>query len=495
MSEIDEKEIERRFKEISRFKLNPEVTARDLERTRESLIVQINTQQTSSKKILATITKFSVAAGIIIAALIFIHQHGGSLDGTTPAFARMIENTKKMPWMHVVSERYYDGENKTTEQTWYYFASKKQFLLAPNRAVWCWDSSDAQKQYYYDPHTQTLTINNLPKEGFHGSKSAFDMLETLLANWNKQETTTKEHSDKLDGRNVKVYEIVETLPDEAMSIGPSVVTKIKYRLVSDIETQLIVAGRIEHLDINNRVLARTEQHIDYPKTGPNDIYALGVPRTAKVIDNTDVAPAKETDDTKLVALDIKLPKPMFVGTLQDTRVENLEKPLGKSRPPFLAPAGTTNVALGKPVTSSDEEPIIGRLEMITDGDKEAADGSYVELGPSVQRITIDLEAMYEIYAIVVWHYHKQPQVYFDVVVQAADDADFITNVKTLFNNDIDNSAGLGIGRNMHYTETNEGKLIDAKGVKARYVRLYSNGNNSNDLNHYIEVEVYGKLAE
>ena len=186
---------------------------------------------------------------------------------------------------------------------------------------------------------------------------------------------------------------------------------------------------------------------------------------------------------------------MFVGTLQDTRVENLEKPLGKPRPLFLAPAGATNVALCKPVSSSDEEPIIGQLEMVTDGDKEAADGSYVELGPSVQQITIDLEAMYEIYAILVWHYHKQPQVYFDVVVQVADDADFITNVKTLFNNDIDNSAGLGIGKNMHYTETNEGKLIDAKGVKARYVRLYSNGNRANDLNHYIEVEVYGKPAE
>jgi hypothetical protein len=200
-------------------------------------------------------------------------------------------------------------------------------------------------------------------------------------------------------------------------------------------------------------------------------------------------------NAKLIAFDITLPKPMFVDTPQDTRVENLEKPLGKPRPPFLAPVGTTNVAFGKPVSSSDGEPIIGQLEMITDGDKEAADGSYVELGPSVQQVTIDLEGMYEIYAIVVWHYHKQPYVYFDVVVRVADDADFITNVKTLFNNDIDNSAGLGIGKNMHYTETNEGKLIDVKGVKARYVRLYSNGNNANDLNHYIEVEVYGKPVE
>ncbi|HUU17133.1 MAG TPA: hypothetical protein VMW72_08295 [Sedimentisphaerales bacterium] len=211
--------------------------------------------------------------------------------------------------------------------------------------------------------------------------------------------------------------------------------------------------------------------------------------------DTDTTVTKSAASAEMVPIEIELPKPMFVGTPQDTKVANLEKPLGKSRPPFLAPAGTTNVALDKSVASSDEEPIIGEIEMITDGDKEAADGSYVELGPFVQHVTIDLEAMHEIYAIVLWHYHKQARVYFDVIVQVADDPDFITNVRTLFNNDIDNSAGIGVGEDMHYTETNEGKLFDAKGVKARYVRLYSNGNTGNDLNHYIEVAVYGKPVE
>jgi len=206
----------------------------------------------------------------------------------------------------------------------------------------------------------------------------------------------------------------------------------------------------------------------------------------------------EPESPKLVPIEIDLPKPMFVGTPQDTRVPNLEKPLGKPRPPFLAPVGTTNVAFEKPVSSSDEEPIIGEIEYVTDGDKEAADGSFVELGPFLQHVTIDLEQTCEIYAIVVWHYHKQPRVYYDVVVQVSDDSDFISNVKTVFNNDMDNSAGLGVGKNMHYTETAEGKLIDCLSqghVRGRYVRLYSKGNTSNDLNHYIEVEVYGKPIE
>jgi hypothetical protein len=130
--------------------------------------------------------------------------------------------------------------------------------------------------------------------------------------------------------------------------------------------------------------------------------------------------------------------------------------------------------------------------MITDGDKEAADGSFVELGPGVQYVTLDLQARHEIYAVVIWHYHQQPRVYFDVVVQVSNDRRFQRGVQTVFNNDIDNSADRQTGRDLHYTETNEGKLIDTRGVEARYVRLYSNGNTSDGLNHYIEVEVYGR---
>ena len=50
----------------------------------------------------------------------------------------------------------------------------------------------------------------------------------------------------------------------------------------------------------------------------------------------------------------------------------------------------------------------------------------VELGPLLQHVTIDLQAVYEIYAIVIWHYHKQAQVYYDVVVQVANDPNFKT---------------------------------------------------------------------
>jgi hypothetical protein len=205
-----------------------------------------------------------------------------------------------------------------------------------------------------------------------------------------------------------------------------------------------------------------------------------------------VVAEKPPANSEMVPLPLELPKPMFVGTPQNiTGVQNLEKPLGRPRDPFLAPKGTINAASGKPVTSTDPAPIIGDLAMITDGDKEAADGSYVELGPFLQNVTIDLGAEHEIYVILLWHYHKQERVYFDVIAQISNDPDFIEKT-TVFNNDMDNSAGEGTGTDMHYVETSEGKLIDAKGSRGRYVRLHSQGNNNNELNHYIEVEVWGK---
>ncbi len=199
----------------------------------------------------------------------------------------------------------------------------------------------------------------------------------------------------------------------------------------------------------------------------------------------------QDNDQEKVVLELKLPKPMFVGTPRNIRTSNLERITGKKRGPFLVPKGTELLSFNKPVTGSDPEPVIGEMEFVTDGEKSGEEGYFVELGPGVQYVQIDLESSHHLYAILIWHYHSQARVYRDVIVQVSDDADFITGVKTLFNNDHDNSSGLGVGKEKEYIEVNEGRLIDTRGVTARYIRFYSRGNTANDMNHYVEVEVFG----
>ncbi|PTX99759.1 hypothetical protein DB346_18245 [Verrucomicrobia bacterium LW23] len=195
-----------------------------------------------------------------------------------------------------------------------------------------------------------------------------------------------------------------------------------------------------------------------------------------------------------VPLKTDLPKPLFVGTPVPVKIPNLEPPRAGKRPEFLVPKGVTNVARDKPVTSSDNEPTVGDISQVTDGVKDGDEGNYVELGKGKQYVQIDLGKPHDIYAVLVWHYHSQARVYRDVVVQVSDDPDFIDKVTTIFNNVYDASTGMGVGvgKDPSYIDTYEGRLIDAKGIKGRYVRLYSRGNSANEANHYIEVEVWGK---
>jgi len=199
-----------------------------------------------------------------------------------------------------------------------------------------------------------------------------------------------------------------------------------------------------------------------------------------------------------VALKTEIPEEMLIGTPPDVLAmlfPGLEKPPEGKRPDFMVPKGTTNLALKKPVTSSDTRPIIGELKYVTDGKKEGTEDCYVELGPMTQWVQIDLGEPARIYALFLWHYFREARSYRDVIVQVADDAEFTKNVRTVYNNDQDNSAHKGVGKDRPYIETNLGKLIDAKGVTARYVRVYSSGNTANDLNHYVEVEVFGRPTE
>ena len=196
---------------------------------------------------------------------------------------------------------------------------------------------------------------------------------------------------------------------------------------------------------------------------------------------------------KQVELTVELPLLVTVGTPLPINIpaQHLD-PETTPNPVIQVPEGTTNLARNKPVTSSDKTPIVGELNYVTDGDKDGDEGYEVELAPGVQWIQIDLGSTADLYAVSLWHFHRQKRAYRSVVVQVSNDAEFKKDVTTVFNNDYENKAGFGTGKNKVYIETNRGKLIPINAIKGRYVRLYSAGNTANVGNHYVEVEVFGK---
>ena len=208
--------------------------------------------------------------------------------------------------------------------------------------------------------------------------------------------------------------------------------------------------------------------------------------------------AADAPDAGMVPLVIKLPAPAFKGTPADILTNSYTEPYpdpDKPRPAMMVPAGLKNVAAGAKVTSSDKNATPESLAKITDGDKEASEQSIVYLRRGSQWVQLDFGSPQEIFAVVVWHAHNTAKVYHAVIFQLADDEDFTKNVQTFFNNDQENTAGMGVGTDREFFETDRGKLIPVKGLKGRYLRSYTKGSTESALNEYTEIEVYGRPAK
>ena len=185
----------------------------------------------------------------------------------------------------------------------------------------------------------------------------------------------------------------------------------------------------------------------------------------------------------------------------EIRTPNLEPPReGKPYPPVMVPEGGDKlISLECPVTSSaGEKPVLGEWAQITDGDKagEQEDkAALVKYAEGVQWVQVDLRTSQVVNAICIWRHHEYPSVCRDIVVQLSDDVDFRDGVTTVFNNDHDNSADLGKGEAQEYIDRHMGRAFPVPGVRARYVRSYSNGRyfsgGFDPFNYCTEIEVYG----
>jgi hypothetical protein len=289
--------------------------------------------------------------------------------------------------------------------------------------------------------------------------------------------------------------INEVLQYEFDSRGELVVAGITNKITMPVFARSMGDGRLKFSGSTS--LKMTSFQIDPPAPS----IALGLIKTGDDVSlqfEWVVAPTKHLlpsiqDDPAALILD--LPAPAFKGIPKDLQVgPNVEPLSDKPRRPMTVPSGLKNLAPGSRLTSSDQNVTAADLAKLTDGDKAASDQSIIFLRKGTQWVQMDLRSPQEIFALVIWHAHNMPKIYHDVIVQVADDPDFTENVRTVFNNDSDNTSGRGAGANREYFETYEGKLIKAAGIKTRCIRFYSNGSTESALNEYTEIEVYGRQA-
>ena len=196
-----------------------------------------------------------------------------------------------------------------------------------------------------------------------------------------------------------------------------------------------------------------------------------------------------------VAIKFEIPPPHSSGTPKEVKSDNLEPDPGpgKYRAPIMVPAGfDKKLTTEDTVVTTSEEAVTGDNEFVVDADKTPDATCMLQLPGGVQWVQLDLGAEKTVSAVCVWHDQGDDRVYKDVIVQLSNDAKFATGVTTIFNNDHDNTSKLGKGTDKEYRERNDGRPIDGKMTKARYVRCYSAGSTSEPVNNYVEIEVFGK---
>ena len=196
-----------------------------------------------------------------------------------------------------------------------------------------------------------------------------------------------------------------------------------------------------------------------------------------------------------VAIKFELPPPHSSGTPKEIKSDNLEPDPGpgKLRPPIMVPVGfDKKLTTEETKVTTSEEAVTGENEYVVDADKTPDATCMLQLPGGVQWVQLDLGAEKTVSAVCVWHDQGDDRVYKDVIVQLSNDEKFAKDVTTIFNNDHDNTAKLGAGKDKEYRERNDGRPMDAKLTKGRYVRCYSNGSTSEPINNYIEIEVFGK---
>jgi len=220
---------------------------------------------------------------ILIGAILFFNPFTSTL-----AFADMVKAMKQQVWVHAVGEIQIDKDIRTIEN-WINFEDAIEIDRNRDGNIRYSNKKD-DVVYQYNVQRNSLTIASMSDEyaprGEALPSSPLELLEGIISQY-----TAQDHADisrgivNENGHDIEVVRIMLDLEDD---------TNIKedYTLRIDKSTQLL--EKIDVVVLREGVqVSSVDIRIDYPQTGPQDIYAAGVPLTVEILDRR---PKSGTDE-------------------------------------------------------------------------------------------------------------------------------------------------------------------------------------------------------
>lgn len=222
------------------------------------------------------ITKLAAAAVVITAVVAGLHHYAGPIDFAAPAFGDVIKNMQQMKWIYFFKEDLQEGTIK--QQIW--ACPDAQILIGKgdNRWVVLLDCK-ANRKCVYDAQERSITVSYM-EEDYAGMyrmyvSSPLRLMDEIIDRHTREEAYITRGKARYNGKDAVVYRFEIPLSENVVEQSQWVV---------DAQTHLPIINEVVRVKADGSVQRSHRFAFDYPETGPQSIYDLGVPRSATIID-------------------------------------------------------------------------------------------------------------------------------------------------------------------------------------------------------------------
>jgi hypothetical protein len=229
----------------------------------------------------------AVAAVVILTAVIGSHIFNNRMQEELPEF---LISTVQQPWMHAVVTNYHDG-NEQVQEFWFNFTACKKFQIDSLDEISEWDYSDQKRQYDFRGQAKTLTISSIPNSRLFEGNLALNLLCQFVECEDSEDFIPTGRNN-----NVRIFKLDRSFNTGDKIVYGNRVFATQLRIEVDTQSGLIVAGAIDYLNENEQLVNQSIFKVDYPDSGPADIYELGVPDVVEIIDLSTRAVIRPTPE-------------------------------------------------------------------------------------------------------------------------------------------------------------------------------------------------------
>ena len=237
------------------------------------------------------ITKLAAAAAIIITVFVGIHQFGGSLDGTSVAFAleHAVEALKHVENKHMVM-RTIEPPNRYEFWTKYSEdgrAIARRIESPEGRLTVFANGVMYNYKPAYDRNTDRIvnedsTVSIRSKKTINDPPGYVEHMATKVAEEGGV-MTTKFETDEESGKKV----IVATIALKGIRLKPDKLGDVEAEIIFDAETKLPIRAREYHIENGQKKLEACYE-FTYNEKLAKDLFKFEIPERVKVIDERKV---------------------------------------------------------------------------------------------------------------------------------------------------------------------------------------------------------------